>query len=122
MPSAPEAGALGPRGKEVGRVRLDEVKEQGLVRLSHPPFDIVVVWSDGEVFAMEDACNHAGASLAEGWLEGECLVCPMHAYAFSLRTGELVRPRGMCDDQRSFEARIEGEDVVVYDAFRLLVF
>lgn len=113
--------ALAPGGKEVGRVPLAEVKEQRLVRLPHPPFDVLVVWSNGEVFAIEDACNHAGASLAEGRVEGDCVVCPMHAYVFELRTGKLVRPKGLCEDQRSYEVRIEGDDVVVYDTFSLVI-
>jgi nitrite reductase/ring-hydroxylating ferredoxin subunit len=113
------------QSKEVGRVRLEELKEKGMVRLTFPPFDIVVAWADGEVFAIEDACNHAGASLAEGWVEGDCVVCPMHAYVFELRTGKLARPKGLCGDQRTYEARIEGppdaEEVVVYDTFNLVV-
>lgn len=107
--------------KEVGRVSLAEVKEKGLVRLTHPPFDVLVTWSDGEVFAIEDACNHAGASLAEGWLEDDCVVCPMHAYVFELRTGKLLRPKGLCGDQRTYEAEIEGDEVVVYDTFSLAI-
>ena len=107
--------------KVVARVPLAEVKDKGLVRIVHPPFDVLVAWAEGEVFAIEDACNHAGASLAEGWLEGECVVCPMHAYVFELRTGRLARPRGLCGDQRTFEARIEGDEVAVYDTFSLVV-
>lgn len=107
--------------KLVGRVSLAELKEKGLLRLEHPPYDVLVSWVDGEVFAIEDACNHAGASLAEGWLEGECVVCPMHAYVFELRTGRLVRPRNLCGDQRTYDAEIEGDEVAVYDAFSLAV-
>lgn len=107
--------------KEVGRLSLSEVKEKGLVRMVHPPFDVLVTWADDEVFAIEDACNHAGASLAEGWLEGDCVVCPMHAYVFDLRTGKLLRPQGLCGDQRIYDAVIEGDEVVVYDAFSLAI-
>jgi 3-phenylpropionate/trans-cinnamate dioxygenase ferredoxin component len=107
--------------KEVGRVPLRELQEKGMIRLQHPPFDVLVAWIDGEVFAIEDACNHAGASLAEGWIEDRCVVCPMHAYVFDLKTGKLVRPRGLCQDQRPYEARIEGEDVIVFDPFSLTV-
>lgn len=107
--------------KLVGKVSLAEVKEQGLVRISHAPFDIVVAWVDGEVFAIEDACNHAGASLAEGWLEGDCIVCPMHAYVFELRTGKLARPRGLCGDQRTYTVKVEGDDVAIFDSFHLVI-
>jgi nitrite reductase/ring-hydroxylating ferredoxin subunit len=107
--------------KVVGRVPLAELKEKGLMRLPHPPFDVLVSWVDGEVFAIEDACNHAGASLAEGWLEGDCVVCPMHAYVFELRTGRLLRPKNLCGDQRIYEAEIEGDEVAVYDTFSLTI-
>jgi len=107
--------------KEVARLKLTELREKGLLRIAHPPFDILVAWSDGEVFAIEDACNHAGASLAEGWIEEDCVICPMHAYVFELRTGRLVRPQGLCGDQRTYDVRIEGDDVVVSDAFHLVL-
>jgi nitrite reductase/ring-hydroxylating ferredoxin subunit len=111
---------MGPR-KEVGRVPLADLKERGMMRIEFPPFDILVAWVDGEVFAIEDACNHAGASLAEGWLEEDCVVCPMHAYVFELRTGRLARPKGLCGDQRTYEAEIESDEVVVYDTFSLII-
>ncbi len=115
--------------KLVGRVSIAEVKEKGLVRVPYPPFDVVVAWveggegivRDGEVLAIEDACNHAGASLAEGWLEGDCVVCPMHAYVFELRTGKLARPRGLCGDQRTYTVKIEGDEVAIFDTFELVV-
>jgi hypothetical protein len=39
----------------------------------------------------------------------------MHGYVFDLSSGRLVEPRGLCDDQRTFVALLEGEDVVVWD-------
>ena len=86
------------------------------LRLRYPPFHIVVVRLGDEVYAIEDSCNHAGASLAKGPVTADaCIVCPLHGYAFSLRTGELVRPRNLCDDQRRFEVERRGDDVLVYD-------
>ena len=92
-----------------------------MVRIAYPPFDVLVAWADGEIFAMEDACNHAGASLAEGWLEGKCIVCPMHGYVFDLKDGKLLRPKGLCSDQRTYKITIEGDEVVVNDDFELVV-
>ena len=86
-----------------------------MVRLRYPPFDVLVAWVDGAPSAIEDACNHAGASLSEGDRHGACIACPMHGYLFDLTTGRLVQPRGLCEDQRRFVARVEGDDVVVYD-------
>jgi nitrite reductase/ring-hydroxylating ferredoxin subunit len=39
----------------------------------------------------------------------------MHGYIFELATGRLVEPRGLCSDQRRYEARIEGDSIVVTD-------
>lgn len=110
-----------PEGRVVGRVKLEDVKAAGTLRFEYPPFDVLVAWVDGEVFAIEDACNHAGASLAEGWLEQKCVVCPMHGYVFDLADGKLLRPRGLCADQRTYRATIEGDEVVIHDDFHLSV-
>ena len=107
--------------KLVGRVKLAELREKGHLRLAYPPFDVLVAYEDGEVFAIEDACNHAGASLSEGWVENKCAVCPMHGYVFDLRNGQLLRPRGLCSDQRSYRVAIEDDDVVVRDDVEILV-
>jgi len=39
----------------------------------------------------------------------------MHGYVFDLATGRLMLPRGLCEDQRPFVARLVGDDVVVWD-------
>ena len=108
--------------KEVARFPRSRLEEEELVRLTHPPFDIVVALVDGVPFALEDSCNHAGASLAEGFLKAERLVCPLHGYVFDIRTGELLAPKGLCDAQRRYEVTIEGDEVVVWDEFKLTIF
>jgi 3-phenylpropionate/trans-cinnamate dioxygenase ferredoxin subunit len=47
---------------------------------------------DGEVFAIDDTCTHQDASLADGWLEGCEVECPLHASRFDLRTGAVDAP------------------------------
>jgi nitrite reductase/ring-hydroxylating ferredoxin subunit len=108
--------------KLVGRVARAALAEGALVRMHYPPFDVLVSLVDGVPCAIEDACNHAGASLAVGDRDesGRCVICPVHAYVFDLASGACVAPRGLCDDQRSFVARAEGDDVVVYDPVELV--
>jgi len=55
----------------------------------------------GDLFAIQNSCPHAGASLSDGSInaEGE-IVCPQHGYRFSLPTG---REAGMsCPDAKTF--------------------
>ena len=47
---------------------------------------------DGHVFAIDDTCTHQDASLADGWLEGCEVECPLHASRFDLRTGKVDAP------------------------------
>jgi nitrite reductase/ring-hydroxylating ferredoxin subunit len=101
--------------KLVGRVARERLAGGAMVRLAWPPFHVLVALVDDAPCAIEDACNHAGASLSEGEREGGCVTCPMHGYVFELSTGRLVLPRGLCDDQRTLVARLEGGDVVVWD-------
>lgn len=101
--------------KLVGKVPTSKLPPGAKVRLSYPPFDVLVVHTESAPYAIEDACNHAGASLADGRVRGCEITCPMHGYVFDLRTGKLLIPRGLCDDQRTFEVVREGEDWAVYD-------
>ena len=47
---------------------------------------------DDEFFAVDDTCTHQDASLADGWLEGCEVECPLHASKFDLRTGAVDAP------------------------------
>jgi nitrite reductase/ring-hydroxylating ferredoxin subunit len=46
---------------------------------------------EGEVFAMENPCPHAGHPLSDGALEGSVVVCSAHGWDFDVRTG--FRPK-----------------------------
>jgi nitrite reductase (NADH) small subunit len=41
----------------------------------------------GRFFAVSPVCPHEDGPLAEGWLEGDAVVCPWHGFDFDLRTG-----------------------------------
>jgi 3-phenylpropionate/trans-cinnamate dioxygenase ferredoxin subunit len=56
-------------------------------RLALVPPVTVFHTEDGELFAIDDTCTHQDASLADGWLEGCEVECPLHSSKFDLRTG-----------------------------------
>lgn len=58
--------------------------------VAHAP--IAVFNADGTYYAVDDTCTHQDASLADGWLEGCQVECPLHASAFDLRTGLPTGP------------------------------
>jgi nitrite reductase/ring-hydroxylating ferredoxin subunit len=93
--------------KLVGRVPRADLEGGRLVRLKYEPFHVLVTIVGGSPVAIEDACNHAGASLSDGERMGDCVACPMHGYVFELATGRLVEPHGLCSDQRTFVAHFD---------------
>jgi 3-phenylpropionate/trans-cinnamate dioxygenase ferredoxin subunit len=62
------------------------------VRLDTSPPIAVFHTEDGQLFALDDTCTHQDASLADGWVEGCEVECPLHASKFNLRTGEVDAP------------------------------
>ncbi len=105
--------------KHVGAVPLADLANDGLVRLPYPPRDVLVALVEGAPTAIEDACNHAGASLATGPRKGSVVACPLHGYRFDLLSGDLLSPRRACPPQRRFDAVLVGDMVHVYDPFEL---
>ena len=61
-------------------------------RVATEPPIAVFHTEDGEVFAIDDTCSHQDASLADGWVEGCEVECPLHASRFDLRTGAVDAP------------------------------
>jgi nitrite reductase/ring-hydroxylating ferredoxin subunit len=43
--------------------------------------------ADGKVYVTDDLCTHGAASLADGFVEGDEIECPLHAGRFCIRDG-----------------------------------
>lgn len=46
----------------------------------------------GTFHALDNWCPHRQGPLGQGWVEGETVVCPWHAWAFDCRTGIAAEP------------------------------
>ena len=66
----------------------------------------------GEVFAIDDICTHAHASLSEGEVSGDEIACPLHFATFNIRTGECTAPPAD-EDVATFPVRVVGDDIEV---------
>ncbi|MGE5219336.1 MAG: Rieske 2Fe-2S domain-containing protein [Chloroflexota bacterium] len=49
--------------------------------------EIAVFKKAGRLCALQNLCPHEGGQLAQGWIEGNAVVCPLHGYKFDLQTG-----------------------------------
>ncbi|WP_431970074.1 non-heme iron oxygenase ferredoxin subunit [Nocardia sp. bgisy134] len=68
---------------------------------------------DGAVYALNDTCPHEVASLAEGWVEGGFVECPMHASKFCLKSG-AVQSLPATEDARTHRVEVRDDEVFVF--------
>ena len=90
-PEADEPRAV--RAEMVTVCRADDLPPGEAVRVTavEPPIAVFHT-EDGDFYAVDDTCTHQDASLADGWLEGCAVECPLHASCFDLRTGQPSGP------------------------------
>ena len=65
---------------------------------------------DGAVRALDAVCPHRGGPLADGQIDADVVVCPLHAHVFDLGSGAC---RSGQSDGESYPVRIEEGQVVV---------
>ncbi len=68
--------------------RVEEIPKDGGLRVCIAGIEPLAIFRcDRAVHVVQDTCPHAGASLAEGWVEDHRVTCPAHNAEFCLRTG-----------------------------------
>ena len=68
---------------------LSELKEGQGKYVEVAGFQIALFLHEGKPYAIDNRCPHANGSLAGGWIENGCAVCPWHQWAFNLQTGQM---------------------------------
>ena len=67
---------------------------------------------NGQYYAIDDTCTHAGGTLSEGEVEGTVVTCPWHGATFNITNGAVLSdpaPEGV----KSYKVHIEGEDIKI---------
>ncbi|MBI2845007.1 MAG: non-heme iron oxygenase ferredoxin subunit [Chloroflexi bacterium] len=74
--------------------------------------DIALFNVNGQFFAIDDVCTHAGGPLSEGTLEGTTVTCPWHGSKFDVRSGQVLgapAQKGVA----SYTVKVEGQDILI---------
>jgi nitrite reductase/ring-hydroxylating ferredoxin subunit len=75
--------------------------------------EILVAYIDGDYFAMDDTCTHAGASLSEGNIESSTITCGWHGAQFDCKNGKLQKFPAKINDLKSYKVIVESDDVFI---------
>lgn len=68
---------------------LDELTEDQGKFVHIDGYQLAVFLHEGQTYALDNTCPHAGGPLAEGTIEDGCCVCPWHNWGFHLDSGQL---------------------------------
>ncbi len=69
---------------------------------------------DGNLYAFDDTCTHAGCSLAMGKLDGTTVTCACHGSQFDVTSGALLRGPAR-RPVRSRLVQVEGENQLLVE-------
>ena len=76
--------------EKVKVLKLSEITENSSRLVEIEDKKIAIFNVGGEIYAIDDICSHAEASLSEGEVF-DCIVeCPLHGAEFDLKTGEAT--------------------------------
>jgi 3-phenylpropionate/trans-cinnamate dioxygenase ferredoxin component len=91
---------------------LEEVPEDGAVRVVLSGTPVAVVRAEGQVYAIRDVCSHENVPLSEGDVDGTTIECWLHGSRFDLETGQ---PTGLPATKPVpvYPTKIDGGDVLV---------
>jgi nitrite reductase/ring-hydroxylating ferredoxin subunit/uncharacterized membrane protein len=89
-----------------------DLSENTLMRVEVNGVKILLVRRNGQLSALGELCSHLGGPLAEGKLDGDCVVCPWHASKFALSSGEVVDGPATFPQPR-FETRVQNGQIEV---------
>ena len=93
--------------------RTTEITPGQMKKVSVDENEILVTNIDGNYFAIDDTCTHAGATLSEGKLEDSTITCDWHGAKFDCKNGKLIKFPGEINDLESYKVIIESDDVFV---------
>jgi nitrite reductase/ring-hydroxylating ferredoxin subunit len=92
--------------------RRDELEPDYPLRVRLGMYDLAIYLFDGEVYATDNICTHAYASLADGLVDGDTVECPLHGACFNFRTGRaLTEPATV--NLRTYPVRVEEGNVLI---------
>ena len=93
--------------------KTTEITTGQMKKVSVDGNEIVVMNINGNYFAIDDTCTHAGGSLSEGKLEGSTITCDWHGAQFQCESGKLLKFPSKINDLGSYKVLTESNNIFV---------
>lgn len=89
-----------------------DLKPGGAVQIPLEGRSLALFRIGQEYYVIDDACSHAGGSLAEGPIVDNVVTCPWHGATFDIKTGEALSMPAH-EGVAVYKVRVEGDDIQV---------
>lgn len=91
---------------------VQEVSEGGARQVQVGGRTLALFHVNGAYYAIDDACPHRGASLAEGDAAGNEVTCPWHGARFDLTTGAHLCPPAR-SGVTAYKVQVVGDEIQI---------
>jgi nitrite reductase/ring-hydroxylating ferredoxin subunit len=89
-------------------VPLTDLGREGRALVHVGGREIAVFRGEGEIYAVDNTCPHAGNPLIEGDVLGRTLECVYHGWRFDLETGACLRGE---EPVRRYPVELRGSEI-----------
>ena len=93
---------------------IDDIEEGEAIPVEVDDARIAIYRINGAFYATQDRCTHGRASLAGGYIDGDCIACPLHEGVFHIPTGKAMAEPAR-DDLRVYPVKLENGRILVDD-------
>lgn len=97
--------------KKISVAKLSELKDREPAYALVSNIDLVVIRYDKDVSVLYGRCLHRGALLADGYVEGDNLICGLHYWDYRIQTG--ISAYANNEVLKKFKSWIKGDKVFV---------
>ncbi len=73
--------------------------------------ELALFRQNGQFFAFDNACLHAGGPLGEGALEDVFVTCPWHGWKYNIKNGQNDLDETL--KLKTYKTKVHGEDVMI---------
>ena len=92
---------------------ISEIPSGKMIKVNADSREILVANVNGNYFACDDTCSHAGASLSEGSLDGEIVTCGWHGAQFNCKSGKLEKFPAKIRELKAYKTVIESGNIFI---------
>ncbi len=92
--------------------KTGDLEDEEVLGVSINGRDIALYRIEGEFYATDGICTHEYVGLADGFVEGDIIECPLHGGKFEIKTGKPANAP-VTVGLKTYPVKVDGDTVYV---------